>query len=278
LPRRRRSQDRLRGLVRVGERRWDLVLDRDQRILLPETGALQALERVLALHAAQDLCRAISSASICAIPTRPTLRLTAGRDGSFAASARSPPEPPYPMTDLYQTQRAMRNLRRIAMQRGVIAVLDIGSFKVACADPEVRRPLDARRRRAWGAMAGQARFRVIGAATTRSRGVRFGEIAAMAETERAVRTALQSAQKMAQIRVDHAIVCLRRGRAALLRAGRRRSRWRPAGQRADIARVLAACELPDLGQGREVLHAQPVNFALDHRSGLADPRGQVGRG
>jgi hypothetical protein len=36
------------------------------------------------------------------------------------------------MTDLYQTQRAMRNMRRAAMQRGVIAILDIGSSKVAC--------------------------------------------------------------------------------------------------------------------------------------------------
>ncbi len=34
---------RLRGLVRMGERRWDVVLDREQRILLPETGAVRAL-------------------------------------------------------------------------------------------------------------------------------------------------------------------------------------------------------------------------------------------
>jgi cell division protein FtsA len=34
--------------------------------------------------------------------------------------------------------------------------------------------------------------------------------------------------------------------------------------------------VPDIGEGREVLHAQPVNFALDHRSGLKDPRGHVG--
>ena len=40
--------------------------------------------------------------------------------------------------------------------------------------------------------------------------------------------------------------------------------------------MLSACEVPDYGMGREVLHAQPVNFALDHRSGLADPRGQMG--
>ena len=36
------------------------------------------------------------------------------------------------MTDLYQSQRAMRNMRRAAMQRGVIAILDIGSSKIAC--------------------------------------------------------------------------------------------------------------------------------------------------
>ena len=37
---------RLRGLVRMGERRWDLVLDRDQRILLPEDNPVRALERL----------------------------------------------------------------------------------------------------------------------------------------------------------------------------------------------------------------------------------------
>jgi cell division protein FtsQ len=46
---------RVRGLVRVGNRRWDLVLDRDQRILLPETGAEAAIARVMALHAAEDI-------------------------------------------------------------------------------------------------------------------------------------------------------------------------------------------------------------------------------
>jgi len=44
----------------------------------------------------------------------------------------------------------------------------------------------------------------------------------------------------------------------------------------DIGRVMAACDVPDYGHDREVLHAQPVNFALDHRSGMADPRGQIG--
>jgi len=181
------------------------------------------------------------------------------------------------MTDLYQTQRAMRNLRRIAMQRGVIAVIDIGSFKVSALILKFDESSMPAEGSGVGAMAGQARFRVIGTGTTRSRGVRFGEIAAMAETERAVRTALQGAQKVAQVRVDHAIVAFAGGEP---RSYGLEGQVVLEGQRVseqDIARVLAACELPDLGPGREVMHAQPVNFTLDHRSGLADPRGQAGQ-
>ena len=46
---------RVRGLVRMGERRWTLVLDRDQSILLPEAHPIEALEQVMALQQAQDL-------------------------------------------------------------------------------------------------------------------------------------------------------------------------------------------------------------------------------
>ena len=34
------------------------------------------------------------------------------------------------MTDLYQSQRAMRQMRRQAMQRGVVAILDVVYFLV----------------------------------------------------------------------------------------------------------------------------------------------------
>ena len=36
------------------------------------------------------------------------------------------------MGDLYDSQRAMRRMRKAAMQRGVIAILDIGTSKIAC--------------------------------------------------------------------------------------------------------------------------------------------------
>jgi cell division protein FtsA len=180
------------------------------------------------------------------------------------------------MTDIYSQQRAMRAMREAAMQRGVIAILDIGSAKVGCLVLRFDGPEQFRDSDGVGSLAGQSAFRVIGAATTRSRGVRFGEIDAMAETERAIRTAVQAAQKMANLRVDHVIACFSGANprsygldGAVDIDGR-------AVTEDDVARVLAACDMPDIGDGREVLHAQPVNFALDHRSGLADPRGQIG--
>ena len=178
------------------------------------------------------------------------------------------------MIELYQSQRAMRNMRRAAMQRGVVAILDVGSSKIACLVLRFdgSEPVGD----GIGPLAGQSGFRVIGAATTRSRGVRFGEIEAMAETERAIRTAIQAAQKMAGIRVDHVIACFS---GADPRSYGLAGAVDVAGSEVDeqdIARVLSACDVPDFGAGRDVLHAQPVNFVLDHRSGLSDPRGQIG--
>lgn len=66
---------RVRGLVRMGERRWDLVLDRDQRILLPEAGPEAALERLIALDAAQGVLGRDILAVDLRLPERPALRL-----------------------------------------------------------------------------------------------------------------------------------------------------------------------------------------------------------
>jgi len=68
---------RLRGIVRMGARRWDVVLDRDQRILLPEDGALRALEQVIALENAPDvqvLSRDVARVDM-RLPDRPTVRM-----------------------------------------------------------------------------------------------------------------------------------------------------------------------------------------------------------
>lgn len=68
--------ERVRGLVRMGERRWDMVLDRDQRILLPEEAPVRALERVLAWQAAEGVLDRDVLAVDMRDASRPTVRVS----------------------------------------------------------------------------------------------------------------------------------------------------------------------------------------------------------
>ena len=115
---------------------------------------------------------------------------------------------------LFESQRLLRQKRAVAMRRGQVAVLDIGSSKLACLilqfDAEKAQAM--RNREGVGSLAGQGDLRVIGAATTKTRGVELGEIVDMEEAERGVRTVVQAAQKMANVRADHVIVTFSGGR------------------------------------------------------------------
>lgn len=67
---------RMRGVVRMGERRWDVILDSGQRILLPTTDPVQAFERVVALNQAQDLLERDVAVVDMRHPARPTIRMS----------------------------------------------------------------------------------------------------------------------------------------------------------------------------------------------------------
>ena len=68
--------NRLRGLVRLGNRRWDVVLDRNQRIMLPTTEPVRALERAIALDGVNDvLSRDVARIDLRLID-RPTVRMS----------------------------------------------------------------------------------------------------------------------------------------------------------------------------------------------------------
>ncbi|OCX66046.1 cell division protein FtsQ [Thioclava sp. SK-1] len=67
---------RIRGLIRVGERRWDLALEDDQRIMLPADNPIPAIERLLALDAAEDLLARDFTHLDLRNNERPTIRLS----------------------------------------------------------------------------------------------------------------------------------------------------------------------------------------------------------
>ena len=144
------------------------------------------------------------------------------------------------MTVFYQYQRAMRGMRKAALQRGVIAVLDVGTTKIGCLILRFDGTVYRDHEDGVGPIAGQSGFRVIGSATTRSRGIAFGEIFSMQEAERAIRTALQSAQKLANMRVDHVIACFSGGRPRSYGLTGEVCVVEQVVSESDIARVLAA--------------------------------------
>lgn len=75
--------ERVRGLVRMGERRWDMVLDRDQRILLPAENPVRALDRVIALNDAQDMLERDVAVVDMRNENRPTLRMNEDAAAAF---------------------------------------------------------------------------------------------------------------------------------------------------------------------------------------------------
>jgi len=66
----------LRGLVRMGERRWDVVLGDGRRVKLPERAPVQAMERVIVLDKASDLLERDLVSIDMRLSARPTVRMS----------------------------------------------------------------------------------------------------------------------------------------------------------------------------------------------------------
>ncbi len=173
-------------------------------------------------------------------------------------------------------QRYMREHLRSALRRGLLGVLDIGTAKTACFIVRVDPAKLEVSSREDGHLGGFGALRIIGAGVTQSRGVRLGEIADMEKCERAIRTALQSAEKMAGVRVDQVIGVLPGGRPVSFGATADVEVLTGEVGESDVAMALGTCPEPPLEEGREILHALPVNFTVDGQSFLNDPRGMTG--
>ncbi|MEM6933632.1 MAG: cell division protein FtsA [Pseudomonadota bacterium] len=185
------------------------------------------------------------------------------------------------MFDQVALFRTQRQKLASAIRRGRLAVLDIGTSKITCLilrlDPARLTEAVARDRLGtslFGAV------EVVGARTVQSRGVRRGEIVDMDEAARAVRLALLTAEKMAADkidRVDHVVVGFSGGRPESFSSlGEVETETGQVTDR-DISRALGQAACPPLGDGRQILHAQPVEISVDYQTGITDPRGMTGR-
>ncbi|WP_417513950.1 cell division protein FtsA [Minwuia sp.] len=143
----------------------------------------------------------------------------------------------------------------------IIAALDVGSSKVACA---VATPHNGG-------------HRILGAATKRAHGLRKGVVTDMDAAEAAIRAAVDIAERMAQTEIDEVFVSLSGGFPASHTVGVEiTAPDRPIDDQ-DVRRLLRQAGAKSEPGERSVLHAIPVGFSLDGASGIGDPRGMVGR-
>ena len=67
--------DQVRALIRVGERRWDLILDNNFRIMLPQREFLAAFDRMMLMNDSGSLFSGHLSSIDMRLIERPTVRL-----------------------------------------------------------------------------------------------------------------------------------------------------------------------------------------------------------
>ncbi len=83
---------RIRGLVRVGERRWDVILHQGPTVMLPAAGAVDAMGYLAALDAGEAATRREVATIDLRLAGRPTIRLTP-EAAEARARAKAPKKP-----------------------------------------------------------------------------------------------------------------------------------------------------------------------------------------
>lgn len=151
------------------------------------------------------------------------------------------------------------------------AALDIGSNKIVCLIARLR----PQRQHDDPAQRSHA-MEVIGYGHQRSGGVKRGAIVDMERAERAIRLAVDAAERMAGVTVDSTLVGLSAGRLASEHFAARVSVAGESVADDDIRRVLDAGRSHSISHERVALHSLPIAYTLDESNGVRDPRGMIG--
>ncbi|MBL8908964.1 MAG: cell division protein FtsA [Rhizobiales bacterium] len=153
----------------------------------------------------------------------------------------------------------------------LIAALDIGSTKVSCL---IAQASPARHRLPGGEE--QSTLRILGVGHQASRGVKAGAIIDVDEAEKAIRLAVDAAERMAQRTISQVWVNLSGGRPrSSSHTGAVRTRNGEVNEVDLAAAMRQALETVRPGR-RTVLHVAPVQYQLDDAKGLKSPVGMFG--
>jgi len=152
------------------------------------------------------------------------------------------------------------------------AALDIGSSKIACMIVEHRAASGD-----GAALADALVPHVLGIGYQRSQGIKGGVVLDPAKAEDAIRAAVDKAERLAGLTIDDVHVSINAGR---LRSHNYGAMLETAGARIKDSHVdvLHRKGWQHLANEEDaILHAQPIDYALDGATGLEHPKGYRGR-
>src|SRR5829696_4997044 len=147
----------------------------------------------------------------------------------------------------------------------LVAGLDVGSARTTAIIAEV-----------VGELPKRPGLRILGVGQARTTGMRRGVVADIEETTRAIRKAMEDAQRIAGVTVDSVYVGI---------AGEHVQTMTSKGivaisgdeiTRADVDRVNQVARAQAMPQDRELLHAIPQEYTVDRTGGVQDPVGMTG--
>ena len=118
---------------------------------------------------------------------------------------------------------------------------------------------------------------ILGFGHQRSRGIKSGVVVDMDEAEKALRLAVDGAERSAGLTVDSLILSVSAGRlssdtfsSSIVLGGREI-------EAADVQSVLAAGHEHARRDDRSTLHALPIGYTIDQEHGIQDPVSMVGQ-
>lgn len=154
-----------------------------------------------------------------------------------------------------------RRIARIGRsQTGTIAALDIGCSKITC--------LIGR-----NDGSGPRSFRILGAGRQQSRGFTGGAITDMEGLERAIRLAVEDAEREAGEQISNVMLGITGQKlASTLTTARTEIGGREINQK-DVRRIQAQALARCPSKGEEVLAAWPVAYRVDEQEGVREPQG-----
>jgi len=148
----------------------------------------------------------------------------------------------------------------------IIAGVDIGSSKIvtiiasSISDSE------------------EERVRVIGVASTPSKGIRKGQIVNIEETTTSLLECVEAAERMAGYNINRALVAISGPHIASSNSRGVVAVSEPEAEinKDDIKRVIEAAQALSLPASREIIHVIPRYFTVDGQEGIKDPAGMSG--